>query len=204
MLQRFNIISLYVAVAYCRVLVVFGVLALCTGFNANFVTHVSPSNLPSTAQSLVDVLATFGSISDVSGRVRIGGTPCAATLWRSSTAMSCRAPNGAAHTRDTAFPVIATVQLRRSPSGANDTGIKCRYIRVSVTDESLKGWGTKDGVTVGECMAFSRLLCYDTSGSFPRLWRALSAVVRPLSQTSWLQEPTFARIKQRLPKTPIL
>jgi hypothetical protein len=204
MLQRFGISSRYVAVAYCRVLVVFGLLALCTGSSImsgchnNFVTQVSPSYLPSTAQSLVAVFANFGSISDVSGRVRIGGTSCAATLWRSNTGMLCRASNGAAHTRDTTFPVTATVQLQRSPSGTNWAWMpKCRYIRVSTTLAHNQGNG-KDGVTEGECIAFSRLFCYDTSGAFPRFWRELSAA-RPLPQTSWLQERTFALIRQRLP-----
>jgi hypothetical protein len=185
MLQRFGIIYRYVAVAYCRVLVVFGLLVLCTGFNNNFVSQVSPDNLPSTAQSLVAVFATFGSMSDVSGRVRIGGTSCAETLWHSNTAMLCRASNGAAHTRDTIFPVTATVQQQRSPSRIDDIAIKCRYIRVSTTLE-------------GECMAFHRLYCYDTSGSFPRFWRSLSAAWL-VSQTSWLQERTFALIRQLLP-----
>jgi hypothetical protein len=163
MLQRFGSIYRYVAVAYCRVLVVFGLLALCAGFNSNLVTEVSPKNLPSTAQSLVTVFANFGSTSDVSGRLRIGGTSCAATFWRSNTATLCRASNGAAHTRDTIFPVTATVQSRRSPS-INDTQmIKCRYIRVSTTLDHKKGYN-KDGTTVGECIAFRRLLCYDTSG----------------------------------------
>jgi hypothetical protein len=197
MLQRFGIIYRYVAVAYCRVLVVFGLLALCTGLSNNFVSQVSPDNLPSTAQSLVAVFATFGSMSDVSGRVRIGGTSCAATLWRSNTAMLCRASNGAAHTRDTIFPVTATVQQQRSPLRIDDVGIKCRYIRVSTTLEHKQGNG-KDGYDEGECIAFHRLYCYDTSGSFPRFWRALSAA-RLVSQTSWLQERTFALIRQRLP-----
>jgi len=185
MLQRFGIIYRYVAVAYCRVLVVFGLLALCTGLSNKFVSQVSPDNLPSTAQSLVAVFAAFGWMSDVSGRVRIGGTSCAASLWRSNTAMLCRASNGAAHTRDTLFPVTATVQQQRSPSRIDDIAIKCRYIRVSTTLE-------------GECFAFHRLYCYDTSGSFPRFWRALSAA-RLVSQTSLLQERTFALIRQRLP-----
>ena len=185
MLQRFGIIYRCVAVAYCRVLVVFGLLALCTGLSNKFVSQVSPDNLPSTAQSLVAVFATFGSMSDVSGRVRIGGTSCAETLWHSNTAMLCRASNGAAHTRDTIFPVTATVQQQRSPSRIDDIAIKCRHIRVSTTLE-------------GECMSFHRLYCYDTSGSFPRFWRALSAA-RLVSQTSWLQERTFALISQRLP-----
>ena len=193
MLQRFGIIYRYVAVAYCRVLVVFGLLVLCTGFNNNFVSQVSPDNLPSTAQSLVAVFATFGSMSDVSGRVRIGGTSCAETLWHSNTAMLCRASNGAAHTRDTIFPVTATVQQQRSPY----VGIKCRYILVSTTLEHNQAGG-KDGYNQGECIAFHRLYCYDTSGSFPRFWRALSAA-RLVSQTSWLQERTFALIRQLLP-----
>ena len=196
MLQRFGIIYRYVAVAYCRVLVVFGLLALCTGFNNKFVSQVSPDNLPSTAQSLVAVFATFGSMSDVSGRVRIGGTSCAATVWRSNTAMSCRSSNGVAHTRDAILPVIASVQLQRSPSGINDTiAIKCRYIRVSTTFAHNTGGG-KNGETAGECIAFSRLFCYDTSGAFPLFWRENA---QPLSQTSWLQERTFALIRQRLP-----
>ena len=178
--QWFVIISRHFAVAYCRVLVVFGLLALCTGFT--YVTQVSPSSLPSTAQSLVDVFANFGSVSDVSGRVRIGGTSCAATVWRSNTAMSCRSSNGVAHTRDAILPVIASVQLQRSPSGINDTiAIKCRYIRVSTTFAHNTGGG-ENGVNKGECIAFSRLFCYDTSGSFPRFFPARLA--RTLSCTA--------------------
>lgn len=74
-----------------------------------FVSSVSPSIHPSTAQISATVYGANGGMSDWSGRVRIGVSACASSRWRSDTLITCRTANSVG----IGLPVAASVLLNR-------------------------------------------------------------------------------------------
>ena len=76
---------------------------------SRFVSSVSPSIHPSTAQISVTVYGANSGLSDWSGRVRIGVSACASSRWRSDTLVTCRT----ADSLGIGLSVAASVLLNR-------------------------------------------------------------------------------------------